>query len=186
MIAIERHISTKLVLALDAGQVNGKKATKRVTISGLREGVSADAIGELVRALEKLLEYPVDTIKIHTVSAIERVAENEEDDRENAAEAAGAETTGTADSRVNDDAADTKDARPDGHAVTRAFGGVYKNGPLGRSYNAAYLKEPRLPVCRLDDYACNSYMLSSSTHTVACVGVASQYQTPQGYTRPPP
>lgn len=181
MIAIERHISTKLVLTLNAGQVNGKKTTKRVTVSGLREDVTADEILEVVTALKKLLEHPVDTIRIHTVSSIERASENEDF----------AETA-------------TAGASPAGHAAELALGGVGKNGLLRRLCNDGYLKEPRLPVYRLgnncalrapsiavgssfdlDNYAGNRYTLSSSSRT-AKDGAAIQSETPLVYTRPPP
>lgn len=133
MTARETHISTKLVLALNAGQVNGKKATKRVTISGLREGLSAGALWELVSVLEKLLEYPVDTVKIHTVSAIERIAENVEDKTENA------EAVGMAGLQVNDDTAAQEGLRHDGYAAARAFvgGGTGNYAGYNRTLSAS-------------------------------------------------
>lgn len=170
MIAIEKHISTKLVLTLDAGQINGKKTTKRVTISGLREDVSADAILEAISMLEKLLEHPVDTIKIHTVSAIERVAENEENSTESA-EAAVREAVGITSLLANDDATGMEDARPEGRATARAFGGMGKKRLLSRSCDDGYLQEPRLAVFRPG----NNRALR--TPLAAAGGAAVQYQT---------
>lgn len=67
-----RHISTKLVLVLDAGTVNGKKTAKRVTISNIREDVSADTLWELAEALGKVLAYPAAQVRLYKEEAIER------------------------------------------------------------------------------------------------------------------
>lgn len=79
MAAIITHVSTKLVLTLDAGDAGGKRTKKTVTISGLREDISGDAVLEAVNALEKLLTHPVADVKLHTVSVIERRDEYEEE-----------------------------------------------------------------------------------------------------------
>lgn len=166
MIAKITHVATKLVLALDAGTENGRKVTKRVTISNLREDVSADAIWEMADALEKLLKYPVLSVKIHTVSLIERAAEEKGGDAEIAAgtiiEAAGA-----------------KNSRPDGRAAAPGIAGRGKNGLPGRSCNEGYLKEPRLIV-----FSSGNDRVRRTPQGV--VGAAIPNETPLACTRPPP
>lgn len=189
MTARETHISTKLVLELDARQINGKKATKRVTISGLREGLSADALWELVSVLGKLLEYPMETIKIHTVSAVEMVAENGVSEAENM-EAVGAEAVSMAGLQVNGDTAAQKGLRHDGQAAVRAFGGRHKNGLLIRSYSDAYLQEPRLSACNLgNDRAQRASPLPATGSAAAMTGAGCQrlhnYDNKNGLPPPP-
>lgn len=83
MAAIAMHVSAKLVLLLDAGDERGKRITKRVTISGIREEASTDALWAVAQAVGALLEYPVRAIELHTISAIKRCDENGEETDEN-------------------------------------------------------------------------------------------------------
>lgn len=75
MAVIVTHVSAKLVLRLNAG--NG--GDKRITINGIRESASVDALWDIAQAVGALLQYPVEAVELHTVSSIER---RDEDSKE--------------------------------------------------------------------------------------------------------
>ena len=63
-------ISTSFRMSLNLGVVNGKVKEKAVTVSGIKNSLTADNAQTLIAALTPLLEYPVTSTKKYSTGLL--------------------------------------------------------------------------------------------------------------------
>lgn len=63
-------ISAALRMTLDLGMEGDKQITKTVSLSNIREAVSADSLVAVVDELANLLEFPVSAVKKHSAGLL--------------------------------------------------------------------------------------------------------------------